>query len=245
MNYFQELSSELVCTVNLYINYIDFNILNLTLNLNFDYSKLLVFKYPAFYSIIYKLKEYKNYSYKDAYNLINESEIVKQYITCHVYKSDPNKFVYGLRDNNIESLIKYILSSKDPKLGNIIRDYKKYTNINPEIIRLRKYILYFPVYHSNECFIDLCINYINIINTTGIDKIIVNMSNNNYDRDDLDFVIPDLYFIYLLILDKPELLNDIKSKCKDKILHINRLIDHPYNNHELILICNLILERLN
>jgi hypothetical protein len=259
MNYFQELSSELVCTVNLYINYIDFNILNLTLNLNFDYSKILVFKYPAFYTIVYgliqsnkydKYDKYDKYSYEDVYNLISNAEIVKQYY-LHNIIGNYDKIMYGLRTNNVEDLIEYIYDYyiNMPGLKDIIHDYKLLINQNYEKIKvLQKYKIYFPKFKNIDLlFDDACTSYMNLLcNDLLFDEIVNTVHMKHADTQEVKFKvqISHMYILYLAILDKPEVLVNLKTD-KSHFLHIHSMLDPLYFNYEFILIYKLILEKIN
>ena len=215
MNYLELLPSELITIISLYLNYNEIKI-NLE-NFDVDYRYLLSENYPAFYEIIYHLKNNdtvnKNYDYEEGYNLMN---LVETLIYNKQFEIEEGK-ISNFRTNNIDDFMNIIYTFIIDILNirDILASYNRIIN-QSELSKLFKYRKYFPnVDEINQNFVTACNDYIYYDEVTLQDLIdsYINYANNTHESKNI------LYRIFLNILENEQLIGDYKDKIINLIIN--------------------------
>ena len=219
MNYLEILPSELINIIALYLNY---NEIKLKLeNFSIDYRYLLSENYPAFYKIIYHLKNNdtvnKKYDYEEGYNLMNLVET----LISHKKSSFYDKLILNTRTNDIDKFISifYNYNIYFPSIEEIISSYSMLTE-KSDMSHLFKYRKYFPnIATVNDDFYYACRDYI-YYEQTSLQNLI--SSYSDLIDNDAHESRKILCRIFLSILENKELIKEYKDKIIN--LEVNKYI---------------------
>ena len=234
MNYVNLIPNELINNICIYLDYTQATIIEMEFNIDINYGYLLYIKYPAFYKIlkILQLKDikYKEYPYREPYDVINLVEKILKYDNMYIS-------INGLRSENIndfkqtiydgEYVYKYAKNINMKDIDDILTSYNvlvKQNNI------YSKYQRYFPDIEGGEnLFFDVAQEfYPEVIN---IKCLIFEYESDKFKTIPLPLIV--LYQIYLYILVK----NDIDEEDRKALLSLLRTYNNsPIKNNEKIML---------